>query len=168
MTIIPGAASPLTMEALLALAEFVKHPEYIDRIKELQAAQIASDNAAMVAAKELSDAKAALATLDTKTSKFKSDQLATAEQNQRTHDALVAREVAVTAREQALTQTMTLRAEQMAQQASEAEARGKALDDRDDAMNLREAQVKQREDAVTAREQRVDRKEALIKQAEAL
>jgi hypothetical protein len=168
MTIIPGAASPLTMEALLALADFVQHPEYIDRIKELQAAQVASDNSVMAAAKELAAVKAAQAVLDTETAKFKADQLATAEQNQRTHDALVAREAAVTAREQALAQTMKDHADQMAQEASEMTARGKALDDRNDAMNLREAQVKQLEDAVAAREAKMDRKEEMYRQAEAL
>jgi hypothetical protein len=168
MTIIPGAASPLTMEALLALAEFVQHPEYIDRVKELQAAQVASDNSAMAAAKELAAVKVKLNVLDSETAKWRVDKAATDEQNQRTHDALVAREVAVTAREKALAQTMKDHAEQMAQEAAEATARSKVLDDRNDAINLREAQVKQREDAVTAREQRVDRKEALMKQAEAL
>jgi chromosome segregation ATPase len=59
-----AVASTLTMDGLLALADFVKNPQYIDRIRELQAAQVAHDHAAAEAAAQFKQASEAQTKLD--------------------------------------------------------------------------------------------------------
>src|ERR1700730_10156095 len=54
-----GSPTALTMDSVLALAEFVKSPESIDRVRELKAAQEAHDKEAAAAKQLLDDATAA-------------------------------------------------------------------------------------------------------------
>lgn len=55
MSSIAAGSAPATMTALLDLAEFVRHPEYVERVKELQNAQKAHDAAAKKADDKLKE-----------------------------------------------------------------------------------------------------------------
>src|SRR5437899_4443795 len=59
----PIPAATLTMDGLLALADFVKNPDYVQRVRELREAQVANESAlqaAQVAVREAAEAKTKL------------------------------------------------------------------------------------------------------------
>ena len=59
----PIPAATLTMDGLLALADFVKNPDYVERVRELREAQVAHDaalQATQIAVREAADAQAKL------------------------------------------------------------------------------------------------------------
>jgi hypothetical protein len=166
--IIPGSASPLTMEALLALAEFVKNPQYIDRIKQLQDAQKKHDAAKAAADVQLGKVLEAQERQDREATANMSIWKQTDARHQKEAADLTKRETAVLAREATLVQRMKDQEDKDAAREHDLDARDKAISASEHDLDLREAQVKQREDAVAARETKMDRKEALHKQAEAV
>ena len=60
----PIPAATLTMDGLLALADFVKNPDYVERVRELRETQVAHDAALQAAQTVVREATEAQAKLD--------------------------------------------------------------------------------------------------------
>jgi peptidoglycan hydrolase CwlO-like protein len=163
-----GAASPLTMEALVQLADFIRHPEYIDRIRELQAAQRAHDQAAQSAIDEQNAVNEAKHKLEVELREFETNKFTTFDRAAKAASDLKAKEAGIVSLSNDLIrQKNDMNAAQTDLnkriKEHESSASAKTVE-----LKARETAIKKREDELASWEARINRRLAKMREAEAI
>jgi chromosome segregation ATPase len=166
-SISPGTGSA-TIESLLQLADFIRHPEYIDRVRELQAAQQAHDSAAEAAREAAKIVAVAQSKLETERREFEAAKSAAFQQAAKAAADLKLKETEVVSlSNELIRQKNDFNAAQadLAKRIKEHESSASA---KTVELKARETAVKKREDEMASLESRINRRLAKMREAEAI
>jgi hypothetical protein len=166
-SISPGTGSA-TIESLLQLADFIRHPEYIDRVRELQAAQQAHDSAAQEARDRLAELNSAQHKLETERREFEAAKSAAFQQAAKAASDLKMRETALTAAEHDFKQRENTSTSRLETAWNIFHAREEKNNQWSVDLHKREAAVKKREEEMASLESRINRRLAKMREAEAI
>jgi chromosome segregation ATPase len=161
-------ASTLTMQAMLDLAEFVKNPQWIDRVKSLQASQVAHDSAAAAAKKAWDEVEDARKSLQNQTAGADARLSAREQASTKKEAELISREAAVKAREYNLDFAEKNHREKMDNDTAEHNKAKTDLRELQQQIVDREKTINKHLADIAKREAKLERRLAIIKQAESV
>lgn len=157
-TISAPPGSVITMEALIKLIEFISNPRYIDRIKELQAAQQAADDSAAEYAKQYGIAISAIKNLENCRRDY-AEQVRNFETEKEAHR--IAQSALDAAHQKRAAELDTMETDLLArigEDENNSRLKSNELDDREEEVARREKEVTDREFEVARRESKVNHK----------